>query len=138
MTHDLVAHWSLLELLWTAMAVLGVGFSLVNIREALITFRSLGGRVNGRRRISIGDIRREVVRLLMYGASILAGIAAGLQSASDRPITPAGVAVVVALLLIQALQVSQSILDRLDSQYLLTHGLVARDELGRFTRSEKE
>ena len=130
---DLLGHWNVLELLWTGLALAGAGFSFLNIREAWRNYRALGGKVNRRRRISLGDIRRELVRLLIYGACILAGLVAGGQA--QRPGTPtsAGVAITIALLLIEALQVSQSILDRLDTNYLLHHGLQSRDENGRFT-----
>lgn len=134
LTGDLIGHWSALELLWMALAVLGVVFSSLNIREAWHNFHALGGALNGRRRISIGDIRRESFRILIYVSMILAGLVAGAQSATNRPMTAAGIAVTVALLLIEALQVSQSVLDRLDSNYLLVHGLQTRDESGRFKK----
>lgn len=137
LTSDLLGHWNVLEILWTLIALVGVGFSALNIREALRNYRALGGKVNGRRRISLGDIRRELVRLLIYAACILAGITAGGQASQSGTHTAAGWAITIALLIIEALQVSQSILDRLDTNYLLTHGLQSRDSSGRFVKDDQ-
>lgn len=134
MSSDLIGSFSALELLWTATAVVGVVFSLQNAREALADFMALGGKINGRRRLSLGDIRREAVRLLIYAVSIVAGIIAGLQPARPGGPSTAGLVITLILVLIALLQLSQSVLDRLDRRYLMSHGLQARDENGRFTK----
>lgn len=134
MTSDLIGNFSALELLWTAAAIVGVIFASQNAREAAQDFMALGGKINGRRRLALGDIRREAVRLLIYTVSIIAGVIAGFQPSRPGGPSLAGIVVTAILVLIALLQTSQSVLDRLDRRYLMAHGLQARDSTGRFTK----
>jgi hypothetical protein len=136
LTRDLIGTWSALELLWTGLALIGLAFSSVNIRDRVLDLLSLGGRKNGRRRLALGDIRREAVRIVYYLAAIVSGVLAGGQAAPPDGLTPAGLVIVSALVLMLVLQVSQSVFDRLDSAYLARYGLTPRDEKGRFTKND--
>jgi len=136
LTGDLIGTWSALELIWTGLALVGLAFSGVNIRDRVLDLLSLGGRKNGRRRLALGDIRREAVRIVYYLAAIVSGVLAGGQASPPGGLTPAGLVIVSALVLMLVLQVSQSVLDRLDSAYLAHYGLTPRDEKGRFTKND--
>lgn len=133
MTGDFIGAWSVIELIWTGIALIGFVFSLINIGGYLRDLRALGGRQNGRRRLTRGDIRRESFRIVYYLIAIVAGILSGYQHSQPNSPSPAGLVILSILILMSAIQTAQSILDRLDNRYLMRYGLQSRDEAGRFT-----
>lgn len=118
MSTDFLAYFSEVELLWTVIALAGIGFSSLNAWEALHDYIALGRLVNGKRRIALGHIRRETSRFLTQGLYIVVGLISG--STPPNP-NPAGTsAVVAAILIVTSLFLTMnSILDRLDRRYLM-------------------
>jgi hypothetical protein len=112
---------------WLLLAEVGIFLAHQNGKESLADYHSLGGHVNGRRTIAIGNLRREIVRglialdFVIIGALILLGVSGVL---------------VPGLYLASAGMALNSYLDRRDRLYLTANGIQARDEQGRFT-SEK-
>lgn len=130
---DFIGTISPVEAAWLLTAVVGIYLSGINSWEAILDFRALGGRRNGRRRIAVGTIRRETVRGLVNAIFLGIGVVAALTPANPAA-TPLGVAVSLGLLLASMAYNLNSYLDRRDRVYLMEHGLQARDEFGRFTR----
>lgn len=127
---DLFWHVSLLELVWLVIAAIGVWTAAHNGLEALRDFQALGSKSNGRRVIAVGNLRREVVRVLIHLSYLLIGLLA-----ASIPSQPTAEFPVVAIVLIMAAagMTLNSYLDRRDRLYLLLHGLQPRDDKGRFT-----
>lgn len=132
---DLIGTASLIELAWLATALTGLYLSALNSWEAILDFRSLGGKRNGRRRIALGTVRREAVRGLVNAIFFGIGLVAVLTPANPNA-TPLGIAISLGLLMASVAYNLNSALDRADRIYLMTHGLQARDESGRFTKDE--
>ena len=117
---------TLIEIVWTALAVAGFSFAALNARESLEDYQALGGKQNGRRTIALNTIRRESVRMLIA----LDFIAIGVMALFD--VAPGGV-IALGLLLASAGHTVNSYLDRRERLYLLEFGLTPRDSKGRFT-----
>jgi hypothetical protein len=115
--------------IWLALAASGIWLARLNGLEALKDYQALGGHVNGRRTIAVGNIRREIVRGLIQVDFVILGLLALLDVLS-------GVVFVSGLLLASVGMQVNSYLDRRDRLYLTANGIQARDEQGRFT-SEK-
>ena len=130
---DVLGTASLIELAWFLTALTGLYLSALNSWEAVLDYRALGGRRNGRRRIALGTVRREGLRGLVNATFLGIGLVAILTPANPNS-TPLGIAVSLGLLLASVAYNLNSALDRADRIYLMTHGLQSRDEAGRFTR----
>lgn len=117
---------TIIEIVWTALALVGFYFASLNAREALEDYQALGGRQNGRRTIALNTIRREAVRMLIA----LDFLAIGVMALFD--VTPREV-IALGLLLASAGHTVNSYLDRRERLYLLEFGLTPRDSKGRFT-----
>lgn len=130
---DLVGNFSPAELIYVAIALAGLFLATLNVREALQDFHALGGKRNGRRRIAVGTIRREILRgivnVLLGGVGVYAGTIPANPAATLLGVLISGVFILAA-----AIYNLNSWLDRQDRIYLLTYGLQARDEHGRFTK----
>lgn len=124
---------SWIELAWLVTAIVGLFLSHLNGWEAILDFRALNGRKNGRRRIAVGSIRREALRGVVNAIFLGIGIVAALVPANPNS-TPLGVAISVALLLASVAYNTNSYFDRRDRIYLMHFGLQPRDEAGRFTK----
>jgi hypothetical protein len=114
-------------LVWLGLAASGIWLAYVNGNEALQDFQALGGHTNGRRTISVGNIRREIIRGLIQVDFAILGILALLDVLG-------GVVFVAGLLLASVGMQTNSWLDRRDRVYLNRYGIQARDESGRFTK----
>ena len=133
---DLIGSVSTVELLWLITALSGLYLSGLNAWEAILDYRALGTKRNGRRRIAVGTIRREAVRGLVNAIFLGIGLVAAVTPANPAA-TPLGAAVSIGLLLASVAYNMNSYLDRQDRMYLLKYGLQPRDEAGRFV-SDKE
>ena len=109
---------------WIILAAVGLWIATLNGQEAIRDYQALGGKLNGRRTIAIGNLRREIVRGMIQFDFVVIGCLALLEIRS---------AAVPGLMLASAGMVMNSYLDRRDRIYLLRYGLQARDEQGRFT-----
>ena len=134
MTTDLVGHASGLELIWLALSGSGLVLAFLNGLEAVRDWQALGGKINGRRAIAVGNLRREIVRGLIQLAWVLIGLLAAAAPSSGPP-SPMGAVISVVLVLSAAGMTLNSYLDRRDRLYLLHHGVQPRDEQGRFTKT---
>ena len=133
---DLLGTASLIEILWLATALAGLYLSAINAWEAVLDFRALGGKRNGRYRLALGTIRREAIRGLVNAIFLGIGIVAAATPANPAA-TPLGAAVSLGLLIASVAYNANSLLDRADRIYLLRYGLQPRDDHGRFV-SDKE
>ena len=131
--NPLVGSVSYIEAAWLLTALAGLYLSALNAWEAILDFRALGGRRNGRRRIALGTVRREAVRGVVNAIFLGIGGVAALTPANPNA-TPLGVAISLGLLMASVAYNINSLLDRTDRLYLMEHGLQSRDEHGRFTR----
>ena len=131
--NPLVGSMSYIEAAWLLTALAGLYLSALNAWEAILDFRALGGRRNGRRRIALGTVRREAVRGVVNAIFLGIGGVAALTPANPNA-TPLGVAISLGLLMASVAYNINSLLDRTDRLYLMEHGLQSRDEHGRFTR----
>lgn len=118
---------TVIEIVWTILALTGFYFAGLNAREALEDYQALGGKQNGRRTIALNTLRREAVRMLIA----LDFLAIGVMALFD--VTPGGV-IALGLLLASAGHSLNSYLDRRERLYLLEFGLQPRDSHGRFTK----
>ena len=64
---------------WTLAATVGSLFSIWNIVDAYLDWRSLPPIQNGRRLIARGELRRELFRLFIQGSWALIGVVAWLN-----------------------------------------------------------
>ena len=128
---DLLGTASLIEILWLATALAGLYLSAINAWEAILDFRALGGKRNGRYRLALGTIRREFIRGLVNAIFLGIGIVAAVTPANPNS-TPLGVAVALGLLMASVSYNANSALDRADRIYLMRHGMQSRDEHGKF------
>jgi hypothetical protein len=112
---------------WIALAIVGLWVSHLNGLEAIRDYQALGGKLNGRRTIAIGNLRREIVRGMIQLDFIIIGVLAIMEV---RAVAVPG------LFLASAGMVLNSYLDRRDRIYLLRYGLQARDESGRFVKDD--
>jgi hypothetical protein len=135
LVQDLVGTISLIELAWLLSAIAGLFLSHLNGWEAILDYRALNGRKNGRRRIAVGSIRREAVRGVVNAIFLGIGLVAALIPANPAA-TPLGVAISVALLMASVAYNLNSYFDRLDRIYLMRYGLQPRDESGRFVKDD--
>ena len=110
---------------WIVIAETGLYLAYLNGAESLADYQALGGSLNGRRTIAVGNMRREIVRGLIAFDFIAIG---ALVLVGARGVAAPG------LILASAGMVLNSYLDRRDRMYLLKYGIQARDELGRFVR----
>ena len=133
---DLIGSVSTVELLWLFTAMSGLYLAGLNAWEAILDYRALGGKRNGRRRIALGTVRREALRGLVNAIFLGIGIVAAATPANPAA-TPLGVAVSLGLLIASVAYNANSLLDRADRIYLLRYGLQPRDDHGRFV-SDKE
>lgn len=132
---DAIGSVSWIELAWMLTAIAGLYLSGLNAWEAILDYRALGGKRNGRRRIALGTVRREAVRGVVNALFLGVGIVAAATPANPQA-TPLGVAVSVALLIASVAYNMNSALDRRDRIYLLRWGLQARDDNGRFVKDD--
>lgn len=130
---DLIGSVSTIELAWLITAFAGIYLAGLNAWEAILDYRALGGKRNGRRRIALGTVRREALRGLVNAIFLGIGLVAAFTPANPDA-TPLGVAVSVGLLIASLAYNANSALDRADRIYLLRFGLQPRDEAGRFTK----
>ena len=133
---DLIGSVSTVELLWIFTAMSGLYLAGLNAWEAILDYRALGGKRNGRRRIALGTVRREALRGLVNAIFLGIGIVAAATPANPAA-TPLGAAVSLGLLIASVAYNANSLLDRADRIYLLRYGLQPRDDHGRFV-SDKE
>ena len=133
---DLIGSVSTVELLWLFTAMSGLYLAGLNAWEAILDYRALGGKRNGRRRIALGTVRREALRGLVNAIFLGIGIVAAATPANPAA-TPLGAAVSLGLLIASVAYNANSLLDRADRIYLLRYGLQPRDDHGRFV-SDKE
>ena len=131
--NPLVGSMSYIEAAWLLTALAGLYLSALNAWEAILDFRALGGRRNGRRRIALGTVRREAVRGVVNAIFLGIGGVAALTPANPNA-TPLGVAISLGLLMASVAYNINSLLDRTDRLYLMEHGLQSRDEHGRFSK----
>ena len=133
--HDLVGSFSVLELVWSVIALGGIVIAALNAWEALADYRALGGRQNGRRVVAIGNIRREIIRIGADVAFLGVGLYAGTVPANPHA-TMLGV-VLTSCLVVGSLGFNlNSWLDRRDRIYLMRYGMQSRDETGRFVKDD--
>ena len=132
---DLIGSISTVELAWLITALVGLYLSGLNAWEAVLDYRALGGRKNGRRRIAIGTVRREALRGLVNSIFLGIGIVAAATPANPSA-TPLGAAVSLGLLIASIAYNLNSALDRSDRVYLMRYGLQPRDEAGRFVKDD--
>lgn len=130
---DALGYFSWVELAWVLTALSGIYLAALNGYEAYLDYQALGGVSNGRRRVAIGSIRREVLRGFVNICFLGVGILAGFFPANPNA-TPLGMAVSLVLVVASVAYNLNSWFDRQDRIYLMTHGLQARDEAGRFTK----
>lgn len=135
--HDAIWSFSWIELAWILTAGTGIYLAGLNAFEAVLDLRALSGRQNGRRRVAIGSIRREVVRGFVNVCFLAVGIVAGFYPANPAA-TVLGVAVSLVLLIASVAYNTNSWLDRQDRIYLMQYGMQARDDKGRFTSDKDE
>lgn len=133
--NDAIWNFSWIELAWILTAISGVYLAGLNAWEALLDLQALGGKQNGRRRVAIGSIRREVVRGFVNVCFLGVGIVAGFYPANPAA-TLLGVAVSIVLLIASVAYNTNSWLDRRDRIYLMQYGMQARDDKGRFTKDQ--
>ena len=112
---------------WIGLALLGLYLAYRNGRESLSDYHALGGKVNGRRTIAVGNMRREIVRGLIAFDFLTLGI---LVLLGVRGV------VVPGLILSSAGMCLNSWLDRRDRLYLLQNGMQSRDDAGRFVKED--
>lgn len=130
-----MGNFSLVELIWTALAFAGMYFSGLNAWEAASDFRALSGRQNGRRRIATDHVRHESSRIVIFFLYTVIGIWAGLTA----PPPTDGVSILSVILVgTSAILVVNSILDRRSRVYLMTYGSQARDQDGMETQNQLE
>lgn len=132
---DVIGNFSIIELIWVVTAVSGMYLARLNGVEAWHDFNALGGKQNGRRRIAIGSIRREMVRGFVNTCFLIVGVAAGLNPANPNA-TLMGLIVALVLILASVSYNVNSYLDRQDRIYLMRWGMQARDEHGRFAKED--
>lgn len=117
---------TLIELLWTIPGALGILLSTRNFRAAALEFAAVRrSRGNGSdraamRRVTIDQLRTEIIRAAMQAAIVVAGALALEQPnpPSSAPWTPVRIAITVALLVIPWGLCVQSGLDRLQLRFL--------------------
>lgn len=78
-------NWSLVEVLWTLVALIGVYYSTRNVYDGFADLKSLGELKNGRRIVAVGNIRRDVFRLTIQAIYLAIGLVAGFTPASRAP-----------------------------------------------------
>ena len=132
---DALWNFSWVELAWIASAASGIYLAGINAWEAWLDLQALNGKRNGRRRVATGSIRREVIRGFVNVCFLGVGIVAGFYPANPAA-TLLGVAVSLVLLIASLAYNANSWLDRRDRIYLMTYGMQARDDKGRFTKDE--
>lgn len=132
--NDVLGNASLIELAWILTAAAGIFVAGLNALEATGDFRALGGVRNGRRRIAIGTIRREIIRMFVNVLFLPVGVVAAFIPANPHS-TWLGVYISLTLLLASVAYNANSLLDRADRKYLMRYGIQARDEHGRFTKN---
>lgn len=133
---DAILNFSWIELAWVLTALSGIFLAGLNAYEAWLDYVSLGGKQNGRRRVALGSIRREALRGVVNVLFLSVGVVAGFYPANPAA-TFLGLIVSLVLVLASVAYNVNSFLDRQDRIYLMTHGLQARDDKGRFT-SDKD
>lgn len=132
---DAVGSFSWVELAWVLTAISGVYLAGLNAYEAVLDLRALGGKQNGRRRVAVGSIRREVVRAFVNLCFLAVGVVAGFYPANPNA-TFLGVLVSLVLLIASLAYNANSWLDRRDRIYLMQYGMQPRDDKGRFTSTD--
>lgn len=115
---DVIGHFSILELLWTAIAVVAIFVSGFNLYEAHRDIKALGPIRNGRHRIAIGNARREAIRILVSTANLGLGVLAGLIPA-PASVNPTSIIFSAVFIGTSALLAFNSFLDRADRRYLI-------------------
>ena len=133
MTTDLLGHASGFEILFLVSALLGAYLSRLNFREAWADYRALGGITNGRRMVALGRIGTETILGSIHALYIIAA-AFAMTSPAPPHVTPVGVLIQAILVYASWGMTTISFLSRRVGQYLMEHGLQARDSQGRFTR----
>ena len=128
---DFIGSVSIIELAWLLTAMAGIALAGLNAWEAILDYRALGGKRNGRRRIALGTVRREALRGLVNAIFLGIGMVAAFTPANPNS-TPLGVAVSLGLLIASVAYNLNSLMDRRDRLYLLRYGLQPRDDNGRF------
>jgi hypothetical protein len=131
---DAIGNASWIELAWILTALSGLYLSRLNGMEAMRDLQALGDVRNGRWRLAVGTLRRELVRGFVNVCFLMVGLIAAYYPANPNP-SLLGLAVSVVLLIASLSYNANSLLDRQDRVYLMRHGLQARDEHGRFVRS---
>lgn len=119
---------TILEAVWTLLALTGIYLALRNGIESYRDYQALGGKQNGRKTIAVGNLRREIVRGLIQLGWAAIGVVAFFTPNRTEVVSPG----VVVLVLTAAGMVLNSYLDRRDRLYLMENGMQSRDEHGRF------
>lgn len=65
-----------IEVVWTAIAAVGLIFSIYNWRDAEADYKALGVLANGRRAIAVLSIKMEITRTIIQGLFLAIGISA--------------------------------------------------------------
>jgi hypothetical protein len=116
--NDIIGHFSTVELLWSAAAIVGLFVAQLNYRETKRDLAALGKIRNGRWRIARGNIRRERVRAIVFTMYLTFGVLAGFSPMNPSAST-ASVVISVGLVTTLALLALNSYYDRRDRLYLL-------------------
>lgn len=122
-------NWSLVEIAWTAIAIIGVHFSAKNIRDGRADLKALrlvqDGTVQWRvlHIAAFGNIRRDIFRFIIQFGFMIIGLLAGGIPASDS-ITPIGFAFQAILLGGSLFLTISAILDSRDRTRLIKLGKV--------------
>jgi ABC-type polysaccharide/polyol phosphate export permease len=134
MTDSIFFNASGFELLFLASAFVGVWFAGLNLVESVKDLRAIGGITNGRRAIAVSNTVTETLRLSIHALYIIAGVVASFTPSSGNA---TGLTVLILSILVYASWAVTAIsyISRRTRLYLLSNGLQARDEHGRFVRS---
>lgn len=134
MTDNLILHASGFELLFLVSALVGAWFSRLNMAESWRDYRALGGISNGRRAIAISNILTETLRLSIHALYVIAGLVAAAQPATGN--ATALTVLILSILVYASWAITAiSIISRRTRLYLLSNGLQARDEHGRYVKN---
>lgn len=65
-----------IEIVWTLIALFGLGFAIWNFFDAVAGYRDLGARLNGLRQTAVASIKLEATRVVIQTIFVLIGVLA--------------------------------------------------------------